>query len=117
MGVRDDIYTDDDESHQMTHQAEWNDAHDHEHETNQHDHRIGDNVNIYWPIADEFYLEAVKEIYSDGENFICYDDGHEEQRHIDNETWRYVSNILIASSAQALLQLDFTEQEHLHIIF
>ena len=77
---------------------------------------VGDMIEVYWPLDDEFYRGTVAAINDDENKYhINYDDGDKEVLHMPDEVWRYCYNESMAShNAHVFFQeLAITEQDFL----
>lgn len=51
--------------------------------------RVGDELEVWWPIDASFYLGRVDSILDDGSHRIIYEDGEIEELALETEQWRF----------------------------
>ena len=54
--------------------------------------KIGDKIEVYWPLDDQYYPGSVSEYAEDtGKHRIAYDDVQVENLKVDEENWRILT--------------------------
>ena len=73
---------------------------------------IGDHIDVYWPLDNQFYSGTVASINDEDETYsIDYKDGEKASFNLPDEVWRYSPNETIAASTAQLEIKDLVSSE------
>ena len=59
---------------------------------------IGDYIDVYWPLDEQYYTGKISSISTEGEHNIDYTDGDKECLSLKNETWKFTADETLQSN-------------------